>query len=350
MALAVGMSTSGAREDNLSRLFVDLGGILECPDTHAAIRLEQGEFVSDPIGKRYAITDGIPNFFVPTDGLPPGADVTEFVKEFYEKTPFPNYDGFDSRESLAVKARRSVFADALDAQIPEGATVLEAGCGTGQLSNFLGMSWKRRVFGGDMCLNSLRLANAFRERYSIRNVGFLQMNLFRPPFRDESFDLIISNGVLHHTSDPERGFAALVRKLKVGGIISVGLYNSYARLPTLWRRRLFERFGDSLYFLDARLRSETGERLRAWFMDLYRHPHESKHSMDEVLGWFSRHGVEFLSGVPHPDGADFEPDDHLFRLQSAGTRLVRMTTQLDMLLEGGRDGGLFIMIGRRRAR
>jgi cyclopropane fatty-acyl-phospholipid synthase-like methyltransferase len=91
-------------------------------------------------------------------------DVTGMVKAFCEETPFPNYDDIDSRETLVMKARQGRFAAALDVQLPDGATVLEAGCGAGQLTNFLGLSWKRRVLGGDICLNSLRLANGFRER------------------------------------------------------------------------------------------------------------------------------------------------------------------------------------------
>jgi len=58
------------------------------------------------------LTDGIPNFFFPAT-FPAGKgirNVTDLVKAFYEETPFPNYDGFDSRQSLASKARRGVFA------------------------------------------------------------------------------------------------------------------------------------------------------------------------------------------------------------------------------------------------
>ena len=65
------------------------------------------------------------------------------------------------------------------------------------------MGWGRTVIGADLCLNSLRLAKSFRDRCSIANAQFVQMNLFRPPFADASFDLVVSNGVLHHTSDPE---------------------------------------------------------------------------------------------------------------------------------------------------
>lgn len=331
-------------------IFHDIEDVLECPITRRPMRLVGDQFVVPGTDRRYDAVGGIPHCFVPDDPAQPGPDVTTAVKEFYEQTPFPNYNDFDSRESLAARARKSVFAAMLDSQIPEGALVLEAGCGTGQMTNFLGMSWQRRVIGGDMSLGSLRLAKAFRDRHGIRNAAFLQMNLFRPPFRDASFDLIVSNGVLHHTGDAEGGFAALVRKLKLGGFIALGLYNAYARLPTLWRRRLFERFGESLHFLDPRLRQADANeaRVRAWFMDQYQHPHETRHSIDEVLRWFANNAVDFIYGIPAPDNTPFATDDKAFVPHSPGTRLDRVMTQVEMLLKGGKDGGLFVMIGRKR--
>jgi SAM-dependent methyltransferase len=334
-----------------SAVFQEFAGMLMDPAGGDGFSVSGGEFVASRSGRRLQVIDGIPNFFVPTEAAPGGPkDVTEMVKAFYEETPFPNYDGFDSRESLAAKARRGAFAALLDAQLADGALVLEAGCGTGQLSNFLGMSPKRKVFAGDVCLNSLRLGKAFADRFKIRNVGFLQMNLFRPPFRDGVFDVVVSNGVLHHTGDCEGGFRSLLAKVKPGGHILIGLYNSYGRLPTLWKRWAFRTFGPKLYFLDPRLRdwNKEPERIKAWFMDQYRHPHETRHSMGEVLRWFKRYGVEFVNGTPHLDGTAFTENERLFQPHSKGTALTRSVVQSGMLLSGGKDGGLYIMIGRKR--
>ena len=41
--------------------------------------------------------------------------------------------------------------------------------------------------------------------------------------------LCISSGVLHHTKDARRAFASIVRKAKPGGIVIVGLYNTFGR-------------------------------------------------------------------------------------------------------------------------
>jgi SAM-dependent methyltransferase len=332
-----------------SALLAECAAVLRDPVTGEGIVARDGGFVRAASGRPVAMADGIPNLFAPNDASFTG-DVTELVKAFYEETPFPNYDGFDSRESLAVKARRGVFAELLDRQLPDGALVLEAGCGTGQLSNFLGMSWRRKVIAGDLCMNSLRLAKGFADRYDIRNVAFLQFNLFRPPFLDNSFDVVISNGVLHHTGNCEAGFKSILAKLKPGGHIVVGLYNGLGRLPTLWKRAAFRTFGPKLYFLDPRLRDWSREpaRIKAWFMDQYRHPHETRHSMDEVLGWFERYGIDFVNGIPHLDGSAFNDDERLFEPHAPGSKAARLMTQLGLLAAGGKDGGLFIMIGRKR--
>lgn len=304
----------------------------------------------------FSVTDGIAQLFVPNEWDSGKLDVTDMVKEFYEETPFPNYDDLDSRGSLQTKARLGVFARLLDEQISPDALVLEAGCGTGQLTNFLGMNWRRRVIGADLCMNSLRLGKGFRDRFAIVNADFVQMNLFRPPFADSSMDVVISNGVLHHTADPEGGFRAILAKLKPGGHIVIGLYNWLGRLPTLWKRRLIETFGDRMAVLDSRLRNtalggkvlNTG-RWDAWFRDQYKHPHESKHSMDEVLRWFHDSNVEFVSSIPSIGDVEFGDDESLFESHSTGTRLARLSSELEMLVSGGQDGGLFIMIGRKRS-
>lgn len=301
--------------------------------------------------RSFASDHGVPLLFWPTDWTSK-SDVTDVVKAFYEKTPFPNYDDLDSAESLRAKADSGVFARLLNEQIPHGSKILESGCGTGQLSNFLGLTWGRTVFATDLCVNSLKLGQAFKQQNEIPTVCFLQMNLFRPVFRPESFDFVIANGVLHHTSDPFLGFQAILTCLKKGGFIIVGLYNTYGRLTTDIRRLVFRLTGDRFRVLDPRLRITTlGEvRKQAWFMDQYNHPHESKHTIGEVLQWFDRSGVEFINSIPKCTAADsFSPQERLFAANRSGSGLDHFIVQLSMLLAGGREGGFFIMIGRKKA-
>jgi SAM-dependent methyltransferase len=300
----------------------------------------------------FGCEQGIPLLFWPNEWPESKTDVTERVKSFYEENPFPSYEGMDSTWSLREKAEKGIFARLLDDQIPHGALILEAGCGTGQLSNFLGMRWGRGVFGTDICLNSLRLAQGFKVENGIRNVAFLQMNLFRPVFRPRSFDLVICNGVLHHTSDPFEGFRSIGELVRPGGFVIVGLYNAYGRIPTDVRRGIFQLSGERLWFLDARLRDRrlSGARRRIWFMDQYRNPHESKHTFGELLSWFDQTRFEFVNSIPKSSLLEaFSPGEKLFEPSLHGTPIEHILVQLGMLLSGGKEGGFFIMIGRRKA-
>jgi ubiquinone/menaquinone biosynthesis C-methylase UbiE len=300
-------------------------------------------------GNVFPCEEEIPLLFWANEWSGARPDVTEAMKSFYEVTPFPNYDDLDSSSALREKATRGVFARLLDEQIPHGARVLEVGCGTGQLSNFLGLTWGRSVLGADVCLNSLKLAQQFRKQNQIDNVSFVQMNLFRPAFRAESFDVVVSNGVLHHTSDPFLGFQTIARLVKRGGFVVIGLYNKYSRLTTDFRRLVFRLSGDRFKFLDRRLRDRNANDVRkhTWFMDQYKNPHESKHTLGEVQQWFELSGFEFINSIPKSSGGRFAADEKLFEPNPKGTQFDHFVVQFGDLLAGGRDGGFFIMIGRK---
>ncbi len=323
--------------------------MLACPYCGAGLRSDGETVRCQDCGKNFNVDSGIPQLFAPHDPAQQKGDVTQIVKAFYEENPFPNYDDIDSEESLLEKSRRGIFARLLDEQIPQGAAVLEVGCGTGQLTNFLGMHYNRRVFGSDMCLHSLRLANGFRDRCNIKNAGFVQMNLFRPAFKPGVFDLVISNGVLHHTADPLGAFESISRLVKPNGIIVIGLYNRIGRLTTDFRRFLFRISADKLAFLDAHMRNKNynKDRKRAWFYDQYKHPHESKHTYSELLNWFETNDFEYLSSIPKIDPGPFTDEEKLFEKHDKGTKFTRWMTEMEMLMAGGADGALFIMIGRK---
>ena len=277
-------------------------------------------------------------------------DVTEAVKSFYEETPFPNYDEHDSVRSLIEKSRRGVYAQMLNDAVPYNTTVLEVGCGTGQLTNFLGIGC-RRVIGTDLCLNSLRLGETFRTEHGLSRVRFVQMNLFRPCFKPEQFDVVLCNGVLHHTSDPAGGFKSLVPLVRPGGHIVIGLYNTYGRLMTDLRRTVFRLTGGRGPWIDPYLRTGLGaEKRRAWFADQYQHPHESKHTIGEVLDWFDAAGLEFVRGIPSVSAGEEAIDrTALFQPTPKGSKTDHFVSQAKQVFTGNREGGFFLMIARRPA-
>jgi SAM-dependent methyltransferase len=324
-------------------------GLLCCPACGAALARDGDGLGCTAGAHHFAVDDGIPLLFWPNDWEAGRPDVTERMRAFYEETPFPDYEDFDSPASLADKARQGRFAALLDEQIPPGARVLEVGCGTGQLTNFLSIA-NRTVYGADLCRNSLRLGRSFARENDLGRARFVQMNLFRPCFREGIFDLVVSNGVLHHTSDPFLALQTIARLVRPGGHLLFGLYHRFGRLVTDLRRGIFRTTGERLAFLDPNLRRGgfRGPRRRAWFMDQYRNPHESKHTLGESFGWLDRIGFELVKSVPRT--RPFQPlreDEALFEPEQPGNALERWLAELAMVASGSREGGFFVVIGRR---
>ncbi|HEV3275963.1 MAG TPA: class I SAM-dependent methyltransferase [Terriglobia bacterium] len=274
------------------------------------------------------------------------------VRQFYEGCSFPGYDDYDSPQALLDKAQKGIYARLLDEQLPLGARVLDAGCGTGQLAIFLSIA-RRDVVGIDFSWGSLSKGNSFRKKFNMKHVDLAQMDLFQLGLREESFDYVFSNGVLHHTADPYTAFKNVLRLVKPGGYITIGLYNTYGRLFLDMRRVIFNLTRDKLAKLDYFMRqSKIGEDKRhTWYMDQYKHPHEMKMSVSEVLHWYRENGIEYINSVPKIRMGDrFTMDDKLFDKHEPGTALENLFCQLGWIFTEGKEGGFFLTMGRKPER
>jgi SAM-dependent methyltransferase len=298
-------------------------------------------------GRRFGARDGLLDLHAPHEDE--ASDVTHRIQAFYERHPFPNYDRMDDVASLMARARRNPFARLLDEHIPFGTTILECGCGTGQWTNFLALA-ERTVIGTDLCENSLRLGLGFRRAHDLHRAHFLRMNLFRPCFRPGRFDLVICNGVLHHTSHPRRGFEGLATLVRPGGYFVVGLYHRHGRRLHDLRALLLRLGGPALHGLDPRIRELGAEEIRknTWYMDQYRNPHESRHTLAEVALWMAASGFEVLRTLPSSRlFGSWEPTEGLFSSEGPVSATERALADLSLALLGTREGGFFVVIGRK---
>jgi SAM-dependent methyltransferase len=273
-------------------------------------------------------------------------DTTARVRDFYEHTPFPNYDELETPAELVAKAKRGTLASLLDRDIPFRVRVLDMGCGTGQLPLFLSLA-SRNVVGADLSRASLRLGEQFRCRNGLTRVHFVQCDLFRPPFPASSFDYVISTGVLHHTADPARALAAVAALVKPGGYIVAGFYNAYARLPLKARGIILRMTGGRFSWIDPVLRkfAVSSDKRTSWYRDQYEHPAEVSVSLDTVLKWFRETGLTYVATVPSIGNRS--RDGNLFAASAPGSRVSRWLRQIGWAFTIGREGGLFVVIGRK---
>lgn len=141
-------------------------------------------------------------------------DKTLETKEFYDSYWPANLPDFK-------KTREHVFS-----LLPSGKNfqlALDGGCGTGVCSLALAER-ARKVVAVDISTGSLNTAASLAKQIRKENIEFRQASLLELPFDDETFDLVFSWGVIHHTVDPIKALDELTRVLKKGGILILAVY------------------------------------------------------------------------------------------------------------------------------
>ena len=108
-------------------------------------------------------------------------------------------------------------------RIEAGATVLDVGSGAGTDSLVAAqmVAPDGRVVGIDMTPEMLAKARGAAAEARIENVEFLEAEAEKLPFDDETFDVVISNGVVDLIPDKDAVFSELYRVLKPGGRIQL---------------------------------------------------------------------------------------------------------------------------------
>jgi len=271
------------------------------------------------------------------------------VTSFYKESPFPNYKSDDNKGTILKKGKKNYLTSKFKDFMGYQKSVLEVGCGTGQLALYFAIGTNNNIIGLDPTIESLLLAQNFAKKNNITNIEFVNADIFDDVLKDEVFDFIWCNGVLHHTKNPYAAFEILIKSLKKNGYVLIGLYNKIGRIRTIIRKYLYKIFGVSvLDLLDPTLRNlkENSEDRKAWIRDQYIHPIESLHSLDDVLSWFDKNNIKFVNSIPSCDFDDY--DDNLFIKKSRGNFYTRVVNQISMIFNNlGSDGGLFVVIGKK---
>ncbi len=94
------------------------------------------------------------------------------------------------------------------------------------------------------------------------------------------------------------------------------------------------------------------QRTESWWLDQYCHPHETTHTLGEVLRWFEENGVEFLQTLPSSTPFDRTNYEVAGVWNSANQAYpstpLRQLVELGWIFETGREGGYWITFGRKQ--
>jgi len=136
-----------------------------------------------------------------------------------------------------------------------GKRVLEIGCGNGTDGVMFALNGADYT-GVDLTAEAVE---ATRRHFAVEGLRavFRQENSERLSFANNSFDIVYSFGVLHHTPIPEQAVAEVYRVLKPGGTARIMLYH----------RHSFNYYVRILGYMRTRMLLKVASRFRQWEAD-----------------------------------------------------------------------------------
>lgn len=178
----------------------------------------------DAKGREFLIKGGIPRFVNAHSDS--NADVNQTSDSFGKKWNEDKYSNLNPAELRLFEEQMLAILGCHSREDLEKLFIgkefcLNAGCG---------MAWSERYFNVNpgtkrfACDISDSVEMAYQNTKDIDNVLICQADIFDLPFPNNFFDMIFSNGVLHHTPDASKAFASLCKHLKPNGIIGIYIY------------------------------------------------------------------------------------------------------------------------------
>jgi SAM-dependent methyltransferase len=220
------------------------------------------------------------------------------VLAFYKTLPF------NFRESVAGSAEAIRSQDprraypVLGPLLHANARVLDVGCGAGWLANSISHHCGCSVTGIDFNPVAVERGMQVAEALGL-STEFQVADLFSyAPHKP--FDLVVSLGVLHHTNNCSAAVRRVCEFVKPEGHVFIGLYHKYGRQPFLSHFHDMRKRGVSEMAMLASYRElHSGLRddtlLRSWFRDQVLHPHETQHTLAEMVPIIMGVGMQLVT-------------------------------------------------------
>lgn len=207
------------------------------PNLHPASEVMDGWLTSEDGHYRYPILNGIPRF-VPESNY---ADNFGMQWNHFAKTQL------DSHSGHPISAERFWNATNWNADEMQGCWVIDVGCGSGRFAE-IALSTGAQVVALDY---SSAVDACYANLREHPNFHVVQGDIYSLPFAPGSFQFVYALGVLQHTPDVAKAFAALPPLVSRGGGICVDYYEKSFKsllLPKYWLRPLTKRMDKQRLF------------------------------------------------------------------------------------------------------
>lgn len=139
-------------------------------------------------------------------------------------------------------------------ELPEKATVLDLGCGTGRLLNRLAGQFPE-LFGTGVDLSKKMLREARKNKKYPQQLIFVGGNAEALPFFDGQFDAIFNTISFLHYPNPKQVFSEVSRVLTIGGRFYLV---DYVKADGIFSLNYFRFFGGGINFYSPEEREKMG--------------------------------------------------------------------------------------------
>ena len=231
-------------------------------------------------------------------------DVGKTVLNFYNILAFNYYGSIEKHvKSVIQQSPIEELYPPLKGLVTSCKNLLEIGCGTGWVTNSIANHYNKKILGLDFNPHSIERAGSVGKKLELQS-EFICEDLFafseEKRSNEDCFDLIISLGVLHHTDNCIGAIKAICKNLlSEKGYFFVGLYHKYGRKPFL---KYFEDL-KKLNLSEEELLKKYKElhdlkdstHLQSWFRDQVLHPHETLHTIEEIIQLLPELGCRLVS-------------------------------------------------------
>ena len=150
----------------------------------------------------------------------------EEVKNFYSKIKFPGLYSIEHLEFYDEILINSYLKE-FDIATMDCDSIIDLGCGTGFIINFLARRYPNKKFTAIDFSNSIDYAEEFALKNNLKNIKFIKEDILNFD-SNQKYDLVISNGVLHHIPKYKEALQK-IKNLSNYKII-IGLYNTNGKL------------------------------------------------------------------------------------------------------------------------
>lgn len=164
-----------------------------------------------------------------------------------------------------------------------GKRCLDAGCGGGRATIMMAEAGAAEVVAFDLSQTNVQTTRMRAAQRGCDNVVGVGGSLLEVPFEDESFDVVWSNGVLHHTGDTDGSLKEITRVLRPGGWMWLYLYGSggiYWHMVD-WVRETLRDVDVSACIAQLRLQNVPVRRIAEWIDDWFV-PVLQRYTVDDV--------------------------------------------------------------------